>query len=106
MSGFSLGPQAKEKLTEIYRYTLDRYGEDQADSYVGGMFALFEDVASGTPRARLIPPEFGVMGYFVRYERHFVYWRKRASGGVSILAILHTSQLQTERLRAAFGLTE
>ena len=32
-----------------------------------------------------VPAEFGVDGYYFRYERHFVYWKRLASGDVGIV---------------------
>jgi toxin ParE1/3/4 len=54
--------------------------------------------------SRPVPAEFGVDGYFFRYERHFVYWRRLSDGDVGIVTILHERMHQIDRLREDFGL--
>jgi len=44
-----------------------------------------------------------VDGFFFRYERHFVYWRRLSNGDVGIVTILHERMHQMERFRDAFG---
>jgi plasmid stabilization system protein ParE len=48
--------------------------------------------------------EFGVQGYFFRYERHFVYWRRLGNGDIGIVTILHERMHQIDRFREDFGL--
>jgi toxin ParE1/3/4 len=67
---------ASVRLDEIYRYTRDRWGEAQAETYVTGLFAAFERIERRGVMSRPVPAEFGVEGYFFRYERHFVYWKR------------------------------
>lgn len=67
---------ASLRLDEIYRYTRDRWGEAQAETYITGLFAAFERIENRGVMSKPVPAEFGVEGYFFRYERHFVYWRR------------------------------
>ena len=64
---------ASYRLDEIYRYTRDRWGEQHADRYITGLFEAFAGIPSHQTASRPIPAEFGLEGYFFRYERHFVY---------------------------------
>ena len=52
--------------------------------------------------ARPIPAEFGVNGYFCRYERHYVYWKKLGNGDIGIVTILHERMHQIDRFRGDF----
>jgi toxin ParE1/3/4 len=54
--------------------------------------------------SRPIPAEFGVDGYFFRYERHFVHWRRLSNGDVGIATILHERMHQIARFQEDFGL--
>lgn len=72
---------ASLRLDEIYRYTRNRRGETRG-------------VVS-----RPVPPEFGVEGYFFRYERHFVYWRRLSNGDTGIVTVLHECMQQMARLK-------
>jgi toxin ParE1/3/4 len=95
---------ASVRLDEIYRYTRDRWGEAQADAYVTGLFDAFAQIETRGVPSRPVPAEFGVEGYFFRYGRHFVYWRRLANGDVGIVTILHDRMHQIDRFKDdAFG---
>ena len=53
-----------------------------------------------------IPAEFGVEGFFFRYERHFVYWRHLSNGDIGVVTILHERMHRIDRFREDFGSTE
>ena len=95
---------ASFRLDEIYRYTRDRWGEQQADRYITGLFDAFADIASHQTASRPIPAEFGIEGYFFHYERHFVYWRRLSNDEIGIVTILHERMHQIDRFREDFGL--
>nr|WP_309402204.1 type II toxin-antitoxin system RelE/ParE family toxin [Aminobacter niigataensis]WMD00144.1 type II toxin-antitoxin system RelE/ParE family toxin [Aminobacter niigataensis] len=95
---------ASHRLDDIYRYTQDRWGTEQADRYITGLFEAFEGIESHGVASRPVPAEFGVEGYFFRYERHFVYWRRLLNGDIGIVTILHQRMHQIDRFREDFGL--
>ena len=95
---------ASYRLDEIYRYTRDRWGVQQADHYITDLFAAFDRIESHGVASRPIPAAFGVQGYFFRYERHFVYWRRLTDGDIGIVTILHERMHQIDRFREDFGL--
>ena len=90
---------ASLRLDDIYRYTRDRWGEVQADRYITGMFEAFERIEAHGVASKLIPAEFGVEGFFFRYEHHIVYWRRLSDGDIGIVAILHERMHQMDRFR-------
>lgn len=83
-------------LDDIYRYTRDHWGEVQADRCITGMFEAFERIDAHGILSKPIPAAFGVEGYFFRYERHFVYWRRLSNGDIGIVTILHERMHQIE----------
>jgi len=93
------------RLDEIYRYTRQRWGNPQADRYITGLFSAFDRIDTPAVFSRPIPAEFGVRGYFFRYEQHMVYWRRLGNGDIGIVTILHARMHQMERFREDFGLT-
>jgi toxin ParE1/3/4 len=95
---------ASHRLDEIYCYTRDHWGAEQADDYITGLFAAFAKVATHGVVSRPIPAEFGVEGYCFRYERHVVYWRRLSNGDIGIVTILHERMHQIDRFREDFGL--
>ena len=54
--------------------------------------------------SRMIPAEFGIDGYFFRYERHLVNWRNLSNGDIGIVTILHERMHQVDRFREDFSL--
>ena len=67
--------RAAHRLDEIFRYTRDRWGDDQAEEYITGLFRLLRQDCDPWRRIKTHSAEFGVEGFFFRHERHFVYWR-------------------------------
>jgi len=96
---YLIQPAASARLEDIYRYTLQHFGSRQADTYVDGAFALFEDIAERRIAWRRIPLEVGVDGYLARYQSHYVFWKLRSDGQVAIVAILHQRMDLARRLQ-------
>ena len=94
---------ASLRLDEIYRYTCDRWGDAQAETYITNLFAAFEQIETRGVMSRPVPAEFGVEGHFFRYERHFVYWRRLSNGDIGIVTILHERMHQMDRFKEDFG---
>lgn len=95
---------ASHRLDDIYRYSLERWGEAQADRYVTALFDAFARIGTHGVISRPIPAEFGVDGCVFRYEKHFVYWRRLSNGDIGVVTILHERMHQIERFREDFGL--
>jgi toxin ParE1/3/4 len=103
MSTFRVQRVAGHRLDEIYVYTRDTWDEEQAERYISGMFARFEAIAAREIPWRAIPAEFGVSGFFCKYEHHFIYWKVLADGTVGIVTVLHERMHQIERLGEDVG---
>lgn len=103
MTGFRVQDGASHRLDEIYEYTGDTWGEAQAEAYICGLFYRFEAIAARRFPWRHIPAEFGVDGYVCRYEKHFIYWKTLAAGGVGIGTIHHERMHRIDRLWEDLG---
>lgn len=90
---------ASIRLDEIYRYTRDQWGEAQADAYIRDLFEAFERIETNGVRSKPIPAEFGVSGFYVRHQRHFIYWKPLKSGDIGIVTILHERMHQLAQFR-------
>ncbi len=99
MNTYRVQTGAGERIDEIYLYTRETWGEAQAQLYIRGLFEHFDAIAQRTFPWRPIPAEFGVEGYFSRYEKHFVYWKALGDGAVGIVTVLHQRMHQIERFR-------
>ena len=104
MAAVLIQEAASHRLDDIYRYTRDRWGTEQADRYITGLFEAFDRIGAHGLMSKPVPAEFGVDGYFFRDERHFVYWRRLSSSDIGIVTILHERMHQIDRFREDFGL--
>jgi toxin ParE1/3/4 len=102
MAAVRVQEAASWRLDEIYRYARERWGEAQAAHYITGLFDAFERIETHGVASRPVPAEFGVDGFFFRYERHFVYWRRLSNGDIGIVTILHERMHQIGRFREDF----
>ncbi len=91
-------------VDDIYRYTRGRWGDDQAETYITGLFAAFDKIAAHGVVSKPIPAEFGVEEFSFRYERHFVYWHHLSNGDIGIVTLLYERMHQIDRFRDDFGI--
>ena len=103
MAAIRIQEAASHRLDDIYRYTRDQWGSEQADRYITGLFEAFGKIETHGVASRPVPAEFGVEGYFFKYERHFVYWRRLGNGDIGIVTILHERMHRNDRFREDFG---
>jgi toxin ParE1/3/4 len=103
MSGYRVQHAAANRLDEIYVYTRDHWGEEQAARYLEGLFARFAAIANREFPWRAVPATFEVDGYVCRYERHFIYWKVLSDGDVGIVTILHERMHQLDRFMDDFA---
>ena len=94
---------ASRRIDEIYQYTADAWGDDQAERYVGGLLDSIRGLADETTLSRPVPALLGGRGFFFKYERHFVYWRRLDDGTIGVVSILHEQMHQAARLRDDLG---
>jgi len=104
MPKFLVQNSASHRIDEIYRYTLEQWGAEQADDYIVGLFDTFARIATHEVLSRPVPADFGVDGFFFKYKKHFVYWRYLSDGAIGIVTILHERMHQIERFKGDFGL--
>ncbi|HEV8036142.1 type II toxin-antitoxin system RelE/ParE family toxin [Yoonia sp.] len=90
---------ASLRLDEIYHYTRNRWGADQADRYITDLFEAFGQIDSHGVASHPIPAVFGVEGFYFRHAHHFVYWRRLSDGDVGNVTILHELMHQMDRFR-------
>ena len=96
MTAVRVSRRAGERLDEIYLYTAEQSGEDQADTYARGLIERFGQIAARSVPWRRVPAEFGLDGYLCRYEHHYIYWKVLADGDVGIVTVLHERMHQIE----------
>jgi len=103
VSAYRVQSGAVHRLDEIYRYTAETWGDDQAELYIRGLFDKFAAISARSFPWRPAPAELGVDGYVCRYQKHLIYWKLLADGEVGIVTILHERMHQIERFRDDFA---
>jgi len=96
MSRIRYMPAALQALEDIFEYTQENWGEQQADDYVGRLFSACEGLPPLVPRA--IPFEFGVEGFVTQCQHHRIYWRQPTEDEITVVCILHERMHQAARL--------
>ncbi|BBD99479.1 type II toxin-antitoxin system RelE/ParE family toxin [Sphingobium amiense] len=99
MAVFRVARIAGLRIDEIYLYSRDRWGDEQARDYVTGLFDFFEDIAARRVSWRPVPADLGITGFHARYRRHYVYWRVLDDGAVGIVTVLHERMHRMARFR-------
>lgn len=88
MKGIEFAPAARHDLAEIWFYTFDRWGSDQADVYTGAIHAALRLAADRSPTAQSI--EIVRSGYWrIRAGNHICYFTRKTDGRIIVMRILH-----------------
>lgn len=93
---------ATHRLDEIYLYSVKKQGKQQAEEYINGLFSKANGILNNQTFSHPIPAEFGVAGFYFRYQHHFVYWHTLDNGDIGIATILHERMHQQSRLIQEF----
>ena len=91
MSTYRLGPKGTSDLAEIFDYTVDTWGEQQAGNYVEELARCFQMLADspGLGRAcdRILP---GIRRF--EHGEHVIFYKPNRNG-IIVSRILHHSRL-------------
>ncbi len=87
------------RIGEIYRYSVKNWGEKQAKIYISELIKAFDNIKNNAVSSYPIPAEFGVNGFYFRYQKHFVYWKYLDNGNIGIVTILHARMHQMKQFR-------
>lgn len=86
---FRLRPKAIADLDSIWNYTVETWGEEQAERYLRMLNDCFNNIANDPERGR--PCDEIREGYLkIRAGRHMIFFRKELFG-IDIIRILHQS---------------
>ena len=98
MPDYVLADAAEDDIEAIARYTIDRWGTDQARRYADVLSRHFEALAANDVKTRLVFDHWSELRVS-RCQHHFVFSLRRAEGPVAILAVFHESMDLPARLR-------
>ncbi|MBK8972648.1 MAG: type II toxin-antitoxin system RelE/ParE family toxin [Hahellaceae bacterium] len=107
-SKVTFSPLALVQLDYLWDYGFKRFGVNQADKYLDGLFDALEELEStgafqGT-RPRLLPRELidditSERILFFRYENEVIYFRTLREGGLRVVSILGMRMDTPNRIR-------
>lgn len=88
MTDYLLSPAAQADLSEIWDYSAQNWGMEQADRYVLGIQDACEALAAGRKRGR--PIDEIRPGYRkLAVQSHFLFYRVTDAGLIDVVRILH-----------------
>ncbi len=82
-------PSAKERMIEIWDYTCEKWGEEQADSYVSGLFVELDKISLARHRWNRVDNDELADVFVAKYRHHFVFFRELTDGQLGVISILH-----------------
>lgn len=87
MSSFLLSPAAQADLDGIWDYTVKRWGQDQAITYIRSIRDACQELAAGTRISRLVDIRDGYRKAPV--GSHVLFFKTTDIGQIAIIRILH-----------------
>lgn len=100
---YTFHPVADEQQTDIWIYTCQHWGTEQADRYIDGLHTKLAHIADELSLAKSLPLQMNLNVYFFHYGRHYVFFRKTEKGyyqeKIQVISLLHDSMDVPSRLR-------
>lgn len=92
-------PAARERLLQIWDYTENKWGEEQADHYVTGLVEAAHQLPQHRRNWRPMRGKSFAGIWFARHEHHYLFFRELSGGVVGIISILHENMDFPMRLK-------
>jgi toxin ParE1/3/4 len=101
-------PLALAQLDRIWDYGFQRFGENQADKYIDGLFDAIDEI-SCTGKYKGVKPRVFPLDmisdittesiYFTLYKNEVIYLKDLGSGGIGVVSILGVRMDTPNRLK-------
>lgn len=96
-------PAARERLLQIWDYTDQKWGEEQADAYVKGLIAFAHELPRQRSFWRVMRGKGFVGIWFIHHQHHYLFFRELSNSQIGIISILHENMDLPARLREDSG---
>lgn len=112
---FRFSPLAEIQLDSLWNYGYRRFGEQQADDYVDGLFSAVEEVAinglyRGVAPKRVSPDKIADITTrpirYIHYGRHYLYLCELFGDAVGVVCILGDRMDTPRQLRENLSSSE
>jgi len=87
MTGFVLSPAAQADVDEIWDYTAENWGVDQAESYTRDIGDTCKELAAGSRSSRPVDIREGYRKAFV--GSHVLFFKTEDAGRIVVMRVLH-----------------
>lgn len=91
-------PSAETRVREIWGYTCETWGIEQADSYVDQLYAAFRRLPEQKSIWRLFDRKKLPGLQYVRYRHHYIFFSQFSADTLAIISVLHENMDLPERL--------
>ena len=95
---YELTEAADGDLLAIARYTIKKWGVEQADRYEAALESCFVAICGGKIRPRIFLKQRPEL-LFTHCEHHYIFYVLRDDGGPLIIAVLHENMNLVTRLK-------
>ena len=82
-------PSARLRLIEIWNYTVETWGEEQADAYIRKLHREFEHTATRPEIWKKLPQNRFRGVFFVHSEHHYLFFRRLDEYTLGLISVLH-----------------
>lgn len=82
-------PAADKRQDEIWDYTIGKWGEPKAVEYIRGMHGAISNARQNPKLWRTLGRTGFEKVFYIRYEKHFIFFRVLSGGVLGIISILH-----------------
>ena len=103
MTKYVIFKPANETLDEVWRYSLDNWGQKKAEEYIEGLFATIQKAASREIFWRGLREQTNLEVYFVKYQRHYLFFRELEDDLIGIVSIIHERRDVVSVLESELG---
>ena len=84
---YDLSNQAKADLRDIWNYTIDRWGENQADKYYRGIIEAIKAIVDGKRAGQPFPARPSYLK--LKQEHHLIFYIPTDESRIFVSRVLH-----------------
>jgi len=104
MAKYVIYKPANTTLDEIWQYSVENWGEQQAEVYIEGLFDTLQKAADREMLWRKLREQIMLDAYFVKYQRHYLFFRELEDDLIGVISIIHEQQDMVSVLEKDVGI--
>jgi toxin ParE1/3/4 len=90
---------ASRRLLEIWDYTEEKWGEEQADKYIRELSDAINKLPACPHKWRPVRDRVLKECFYVRHRHHYIFFRKLKQNDLGVISILHENMDIPARLK-------